>query len=359
MPLTEEWWNPYRLLPVESNKNTVKGKTLEKFSNNTFTGTIEAELTNKTLFFVGENEKKNDKSLFLFNESNNIYIAGTSLKGMFRSLAEYLEKDPPVVGITKHEINNIQEIPLTFNMFGVMKNKVLKGKVSFSDGKTNEKIKVNTQSKYILVGKPKDTHKAFYTNSNLRKFYFHTGVAKLNSTNQNANNQSNKEIKPLEAGVTFKFNVYFENLSEKELNLLLYCLALENNLEERIIGNGKGSFKVKGDMCHKLGRAKAYGLGTVKVKINSLKLLPEKPQNRYQSYKEDQSKIYQGEELDKFIKEKTKTYTNDKSEHMENLRKMMIFDPENKTPFIYPDYNWFKNGETDGKKNSQIPLKKI
>lgn len=361
MPIDETWWNPYRLLPSKTTDKIFLSSN-EKFSKASFTGSIEAELTNLTLFFVGEN--KQDERLFTSDKKNIPFVSGTSLKGMIRSLAEYIIGDPPVVGDNSIKPQKDDKIPTTFNMFGFMgKDTILKGKVSFSDAKSTQMRKSGIKKNY-LPGTPKKTHLAFYNKPDLRKFYFHMPIPNpmLKSDfvlDLNSGKYGPTNIEALQAGYTFKFNVYFENLSEKELSLLLYCLALENNLE-KTIGIGEQQFTVKGDMAHKLGRAKSYGLGSVKIKINTLKLLPSNPSDRYKSYKDDQSLIYQDESLKNFITEKNKLFCDDKTNHMENLRKMMIFDKDNKTTFKYPSNNWFKIDVTeDGTRKSQLPLKNI
>lgn len=58
-------------------------------------------------------------------------------------------------------------------------------------------------------------------------------------------------IKPVKAGVTFCFRIYFENLYDFELGALLWVLTLQGE-------TGK-------DYCHSLGMGKPLGLGAVKI----------------------------------------------------------------------------------------------
>lgn len=71
-------------------------------------------------------------------------------------------------------------------------------------------------------------------------------------------------IRPVPAGAEFEFRMRFENLTPEELGLLLWALQLppEQNL------------------CHHLGMAKPYGLGTVKITPH---LFLENRQERYNS----------------------------------------------------------------------------
>lgn len=348
MPVNETWWNPYRLLDKKKSVN-IQGNSIEKFRKASYSGNIEAKLTNLNLFFVGENKGGDaKKKLFLINNDNFPFIPGTSIKGMIRSLAEYINGDPPIVGDNSYRPDSSENIPMTFNMFGYMgKGSILKGKISFSDAISKEKIKAGIQKNY-LPGSPKKTHSAFYSHDNLQKFYFHQGEhynPELKSGNvPETNSKGNKpiNIEALPPGNIFKFNIYFENLSEKELKLLLYCLSLEKGLS-KTIGKGESAFEVNGDMAHKIGRAKSYGLGSVRIDLEKLELFPDNPAERYTSYKSNKSSIYLGEELIRYIQQKLEPFYNDHSDHMENLRKMMIFDPESQTTFKYPSHPWFKH----------------
>lgn len=101
-----------------------------------------------------------------------------------------------------------------------------------------------------------------------RKFYIHhpwsVDKIKKNQFNDKNNdkpktddikpNKNNRTIEPLEKGNDFDFEVRFNNLREWELGLLLYSLELEDSL------------------AHKLGMAKAYGMGSVQIIVEELSL---------------------------------------------------------------------------------------
>lgn len=70
-------------------------------------------------------------------------------------------------------------------------------------------------------------------------------------------NKNNRTIEPLGKGNDFDFEVRFNNLREWELGLLLYSLELEDSL------------------AHKLGMAKAYGMGSVQIMVKELSLKNE------------------------------------------------------------------------------------
>jgi hypothetical protein len=87
-----------------------------------------------------------------------------------------------------------------------------------------------------------------------RQFYVHhkgwENVVK-NSLNE-SKTENNRTVEPLGEGNEFKFEVFFENLEEWELGLLLYSLELEEGL------------------AHKIGMGKALGFGSVKIKVNEI-----------------------------------------------------------------------------------------
>ena len=95
-----------------------------------------------------------------------------------------------------------------------------------------------------------------------RKFFLHhQGWKKIVDEGKNPINgdviepdANNRTVEPLAAGNDFSFEVFFENLREWELGLLRYTLELESEL------------------AHKLGMGKAFGFGSVKIKIKSVDL---------------------------------------------------------------------------------------
>ncbi|RIK38192.1 MAG: TIGR03986 family CRISPR-associated RAMP protein, partial [Chloroflexi bacterium] len=65
-------------------------------------------------------------------------------------------------------------------------------------------------------------------------------------------------MRPLRAGVTFRFTLHFENLADWELGALLWALLLP-------VQDGK-------TYCHKLGMGKPLGLGSVQIALQELTL---------------------------------------------------------------------------------------
>jgi CRISPR-associated protein (TIGR03986 family) len=69
-------------------------------------------------------------------------------------------------------------------------------------------------------------------------------------------NSQYTQMRPVKPGVSFKFKVYFENLSAAELGALLWVL--------RLPGSESGAYR------HKLGMGKPYGLGSVRLEPSLL-----------------------------------------------------------------------------------------
>lgn len=104
-----------------------------------------------------------------------------------------------------------------------------------------------------------------------RKFYWHHTKAwdgrrleylqiKQNKNGRVPRTDQNSKVQVLMPGGHFQFSLRFENLSEWELGLLLWTLALPD------VANG----------AHHLGLGKPVGLGTCKVKVSSLNLVDRK-----------------------------------------------------------------------------------
>ncbi len=85
-----------------------------------------------------------------------------------------------------------------------------------------------------------------------RKYYVHHNGWK--AVKNEGETKNNCTVEAIDKGSEFQFEIFFENLEEWELGLLLYSLELEpeNNL------------------VHKMGMAKAHGFGSVQIAINKI-----------------------------------------------------------------------------------------
>lgn len=73
------------------------------------------------------------------------------------------------------------------------------------------------------------------------------------------------QIRPVAAGVRFRWRIHFENLSKEELGALLWALRLPGEAGR--------------EYCHSIGMGKPYGMGAIKIDVD---LLLEDRKQRYQ-----------------------------------------------------------------------------
>ena len=102
------------------------------------------------------------------------------------------------------------------------------------------------------------------------KLYWHRGndfSSHLHVFNQPNLGTQDTLIKPVKTELTFEFKINFENLTAAELGALLWAIELPaGDNQER---------------CHRLGMAKPLGLGSVKIRVESLQI--QDRQHRYQN----------------------------------------------------------------------------
>ena len=106
------------------------------------------------------------------------------------------------------------------------------------------------------------------------KFYLHNPDGKTSEPWKTKNGESKTrktDVLPLKAGTTFEFSVQFDNLSEREFQLL--CFALQPTKQFR----------------HKIGLGKALGLGSIQISIRNCALIDR--QKRY-----DATSIFENDE---------------------------------------------------------------
>lgn len=91
-----------------------------------------------------------------------------------------------------------------------------------------------------------------------RKFFWHHFYEEkfdIYKIKDNKQTKRNITIRPVNSNLTFKFNIYFDRISKKELEKLIWILNLGSN---------------KNNNMHKIGMAKPLGLGSVKVKVKDV-----------------------------------------------------------------------------------------
>lgn len=264
-----------------------------------------------------------------------------------------------------HSCTDARNLCIACRMFGMLHNRqVHKGQVSISDGELQDE-KPQWKQVTILQGQPKKEHRSFYKHpvtgewaKDMMKMYFHQpqnthGVLPIPPKSKDAKGVQNKQM--LTPQHTFSFTVHFENLEDDELDLLLYILALEDEVQANLKPEGLDPIKLQGPMLHKLGNAKGQGPGSCKISIEGLHISPD-PEQRFSSLSQRLWSIFRDDELSHEIFRRTAKYMQDEdeSETMQFVRKMMVWDENDSRVFCYPDYTWFNSEQ-----NKETELKSI
>ena len=369
MPQGENFWNPYRMIPVKAHIEKKPPLTDEKFKGKS--GMISCSLENLTPLFIGGN--RNFRQNFM-TRNGRCVIPGASLKGMLRSLAEivgggcmitdtrgqllkYKEDDKGVEEYKKYlPCSRHNDLCITCRMFGMMERRrgarVHKGSVGIGDALLREDKPV-TRSFQVLLTNCGTRHEPFYRSSRSgkldgksRKLYFHQPKRTDSVPNILENLKSRAwNINALLPGHHFDFEVQFSNLRDEELELLVYVLALEENVSVKI---DEQQIALNGPMRHKIGNAKPLGMGTCKIAIEKMMMLQD-PATRFTSLQNARDIMYEGETLRIEISRLTRRFEQDFSDTMEQVRKMMVWDENDPRDFKYPDYHWFKNSANSRK----------
>ena len=150
------------------------------------------------------------------------------------------------------------------------------GKVRFTDAHRVDKGGDPHYSILKELGQPHITYLPFYTVNGKeyddegvsirgRKFYWHHKPdAGFYQAGEDEINKMTSEMEILDATTetgtdkittTFKFDVYYDRITEKERQELAWILCLGDN-------------HVDSDLCHKIGHAKPFGFGSVKIIID-------------------------------------------------------------------------------------------
>lgn len=369
MPQGETFWNPYRFIPIRDEITRRAPATHERFIGKS--GTIHCTLENLTLLFLG-NQNQFPKS------KGRAVIPGSSLKGVLRSLAETVGggcfvTNPKGQGDHYRSLpdkykacDNAQKLCITCRLFGMMERgagaRMHMGQVGISDALLPEGQHPQVQPVEILLMGPKPRHASFYLTPatampdyRARKFYFHQprGIENVTPIPQGVRRAMAGDIKTISAlrsGHVFSFAVDFYNLSEEELQLLVYVLALEERVEVDV---GPERTHLHGPLRHKIGLGKPLGLGTCRIAIHQITYHPD-PAIMFASLVPAAGRILEGEPLSQAIVDLTERYVADHSPTMEHLRKMLVWDENDPRSFHYPERTWFQSPGNGGK-----PLKAL
>ena len=90
-----------------------------------------------------------------------------------------------------------------------------------------------------------------------RKFYWHHLIEKVPEAGELT--KRNRTVRPVREGCQFKGKIYFDHLTERELNQLIYT-----------VNAGEDGELTKKQHGYKLGAAKPFGLGSIATQVDSV-----------------------------------------------------------------------------------------
>lgn len=360
MPEHEDFWNPYRWVRV-SDRNVEYDVPEYHHRLSGLSGYLQCELQALTPLFVGAGDGTGE---FVHHKNTRQpYIPATSLKGAIRSLVEIVgnatvpfqrtQVDP------KHQLARARDgsqLDVAARIFGYLDDRnVFAGLICFSDAELVEAHLTPTRwTRYkVAVGQPKCSHRAFYPGTNRRKFYHHHAEAE-GLVAPHPNIKQTVDLRPAPSGTRFRFTVDFSNLRSMELDLLLYCLVLEERatvvLSPTALGRNtdQESVTLQGPLRHKLGGAKPHRAGSVRIHVKKLEIRSD-PAARYRG--RDATEVWDGENVDEELLRRTVRFRERKDVTMQELRSMLIYTSDDpRRPIQYPTFNWFRT-------KSKTPLK--
>lgn len=223
------------------------------------------------------------------NASNptGYFIAGSSLKGLFRTVVETVAQgcfwfcaEPDHLPNAFKPCSRPDALCPACRLFGLIKGSSLRlGNVGFEDAVCTH-IEPREAIYTTVLSSPKPHHTAFYldgTNVAGRKFYFHHSHLHTESgwLPPHAQQHQNQFIRPLGTGSTFTFAAEFVNVEEDDFAALLYAMTLEEGIR------------------HKSGYAKPCGLGSVHMQLTRLTV--RDPTARYRQG--EGNTVYEGSAL--------------------------------------------------------------
>ena len=371
MPQGENFWNPYRWVTVSSRPvEHAEPKYQHTFDG--ISGRLWCELEALTPLLIGDGGRNSGRNNVEFVRhqrpgNQNPYIPSTSLKGAIRSLAEVVGNATVPFSIpvdsehalanARQEVGGVSQFDTVARTFGYLckdDSNVLAGLIHFSDAEiTTEVASPGDWERFTIdVGQPQPRHTAFYpTNSrrenNRRKFYHHhPNVTELSE----AQADQTRNVRPAPPCTGFCFTVDFTNLRDEELNLLLYCLVLEEQVSvtlspEALGPDAQQPVTLCGPLRHKIGGAKPHGAGSVQIRITKMEHTDAKA--RYRGHSSIQT--WKGKNLLCEIDHRTASFRGRADLTMRELRVMLIYTPQDpRTPIRYPKYSWFQCEKNTG-----------
>ena len=358
MPEGEPFWNPYRWVTV-SDRAVEHDAPGYHHSLSGLSGRLWCEIEALTPLLIGDGKHE----FVRHARSRQPYLPATSLKGAIRFLVEVVGNAavpfPKVSVDRQHQLDRVRQgsrLDIAARMFGYLDGgRAFGGLIRFSDAElTRPPSSLQQWPQYeIAVGQPKPAHGAFYARNDRRKFYHHhVGAKRLAAPHPGI--KQTATVRPVPSGTGFRFTVDFENLRNGELDLLLYCLVLEERstveLSPAALGRGadRGGAILSGPLRHKLGGAKPSGAGSAHLRVTKLELRTD-PAARYRG--NGSTELWEGERLANELNRRTEPFRRRADRTMRELRAMLIYCAEDpRTAIRYPTHAWFET-------SSRTPLK--
>ena len=308
-------------------------------------GNIRARLTTQGPFLIARQNHGQNPITPL--EAGKV-IPGSSLKGMFRSLAEMAGGGCISLSSSLYErgeyryrrhaeapgafapCSDIDQLCVTCRMFGALirgaawKRLVAPGEARWQGGGGMAPTRLFN----VIVGQPKPDHAAFYVKGNRvrgRKAYYHHPDAIIQSAPARQvafGALQTFQVRALEPGQVYELNVRHEGLEADEYALLLYALFLEEGL------------------AHKLGWGKPMGFGS--VKIEPLGIEETDLRARYRRGGGSATRKHEGAAASARVAELTDKLRSDTGEVMVAVRKLFACPGPAVETWAYPTYSWFK-----------------
>jgi hypothetical protein len=256
------------------------------------------------------------------------------------------------------------QLDVAARLFGFLdRGRVFSGLVRFSDaafvdGSATVEGKPARPDRWptyrVAGGTPDPDHKAFYPAArDARKFYHHrAGATTLTPPHAGIREDQKRTVRPAPPGTRFIFTLDFVNLREEELNLLLYCLVLEEDATVTLGTNALAAGAIEpltltGPLRHKLGGCKPQGAGSVHIRVFKAAWHSD-PAARYRQADAAHT-LLGGEALNAELDRRTAGIRGRNDVSMQQLRAMLIYtndDPRGSGDVNYPTYGWFKENPT-------------
>ncbi len=315
-------------------------------------GSITCRLTAETHLFVpgyragAAGRSLQHESLRFCRDGQVPIIPGTSLKGVLRNVAEAVSGSCFIYDNLSYERNTVQyDLKGNFThcndtralcpacrMFGLLNGRsVFSGLVTIGDARASGAFQGENLTLGVLSA-PKPRHRPFYGQVGRprqlrgRKFYHHHLPDHVITRMQR--DGQNKTVEAARPTTTFTFTVTYTNLTEPELALLLYALALEP------------------DMRHKVGMGKPVGLGSAHIEIIQWQRLDRAA--RYRSLGGGWGAVLEGESLVQAVGDHIARHgaTMLQAGPLADLRRIWHWPPDPAVMIRYPDQAWFTANST-------------